>query len=177
MRARFEAEVMPHLDAAYSLARWLVRDEQVAQDIVQDALLRAFTYFGRLRPGPARPWILAIVRNVCNSWFEHNKRFPQSPTEEEEDALAELPSLDAQGQAQTPETLLLHALERAEVNAAVMALALPFREVIVLREIEELSYEEIAQVLKLPPGTVMSRLSRARAQLRLALQAHRPARI
>ncbi len=168
-RQRFEAEVLPHLDAAYNLARWLLRDEELAQDIVQDAFLRAFQYFDSLRPGSARPWLLGIVRNVCNTWFVQHQRNADL-YDSSEDALAELPSLDAHGQAQTPETLLLRALERAEVNAALASLPTVFREVLVLREIEELSYQELASVLQVPQGTVMSRLSRARALLRVALK-------
>lgn len=170
--SRFESELLPHLDAAYNLARWLVHDEQVAEDIVQDAYLRAFQYFGSFRGGPARPWLLGIVRNVCHTWFAHNQRSQEliSPGDGlEHDA----PVLDPQGQAQTPETLLAQTVERSQVQAAIAALALPFREVLVLREIEELSYDDIAGVLQIPPGTVMSRLSRARAQLRAALSPHR----
>jgi RNA polymerase sigma-70 factor, ECF subfamily len=159
---RFEAEVLPCLDAAYSLARWLVRDEHVAQDVVQDAYLRAFRYFGSFRGGDARPWLLGIVRNVCYSWFVQQKRTREVECDLED---ADAPSLDSQDRAQTPETLLLQKVERAQVTAAISNLPVPFREVLVLREIEDLSYDDIARTLEIPKGTVMSRLSRARRML------------
>ncbi|HXD41314.1 MAG TPA: sigma-70 family RNA polymerase sigma factor [Ramlibacter sp.] len=159
---RFEAEVLPYLDAAYSLARWLVRDEHVAEDLVQDAFLRAFRYFGSFRGGDARPWLLGIVRNRCYSWFAQQKRTQEFECDLED---ADGPSLDAQDRPQTPETMLLQKTERAQVTAAISRLPLGFREVLVLREIEDLSYEDIARVLEIPKGTVMSRLSRARRQL------------
>ena len=170
-RERFETDVLPHLDAAYNLARWLVHDEQLAQDIVQDAFMRALRYFESFRGGPARPWLLSIVRNVCNTWFVQNKRDSDWLTEADESA--EATSFDAHGQVQTPETLLIQAHERVQVNAALAALPLPYREVLVLREIEEMSYEEIAQVVQVPLGTVMSRLSRACAHLRRSLDGMR----
>jgi RNA polymerase sigma-70 factor (ECF subfamily) len=159
---RFEAEVLPCLDAAYSLARWLVRDEHVAEDVVQDAYLRAFRYFATFRGGDARPWLLGIVRNCCYSWFSEQKRSREFETDVEG---ADAPSLDGQDRPQTPETLLVQKVERAQVTAAIARLPLVFREVLVLREIEELSYEDVARVLDIPKGTVMSRLSRARRLL------------
>ena len=168
--ARFEAEVLPCLDAAYSLARWLVRDEHVAEDVVQDAYLRAFRYFGSFRGGDARPWLLGIVRNVCYSWFVEQKRTLEFEVGMEE---ADAPSLDGQDRAQTPETLLMQKVERAQVTAAIAGLPIAFREVLVLREIEELSYEDIARVLDIPKGTVMSRLSRARRLLHDSLSDNR----
>ena len=169
-RSRFESEVLPCLDAAYSLARWLVRDEHVAEDIVQDAYLRAFRYFGSFRGGDARPWLLGIVRNVCYSWFAQQKRTLEFECDLED---ADAPTLDSQDRAQTPETLLLQKVERAQVTAAITNLPLAFREVLVLREIEELSYEDIARVLDIPKGTVMSRLSRARRLLQEYLSDYR----
>jgi RNA polymerase sigma-70 factor (ECF subfamily) len=169
-RSRFECEVLPCLDAAYSLARWLVRDEHVAEDVVQDAYLRAFRYFGSFRGGDARPWLLGIVRNVCYSWFVQQKRTREFECDMED---ADAPSLDGQDRVQTPETLLLQKVERAQVTAAITNLPLAFREVLVLREIEELSYEDIARVLDIPKGTVMSRLSRARRLLQEYLSDYR----
>ena len=160
--SRFEAEVLPCLDAAYNLARWLVRDEHVAEDVVQDSYLRAFRYFGSFRGGDARPWVLGIVRNVCYSWFAQQKRTQEVEFNIED---ADAPNMDSQDRVQTPETLLLQKVERAQVTAAISRLPIPFREVLVLREIEDLSYEDIAQVLGIPKGTVMSRLSRARRML------------
>jgi RNA polymerase sigma-70 factor (ECF subfamily) len=160
--ARFDAEVLPHLDAAYSLARWLVRDEHVAEDVVQDAYLRAYRYFGSFRGSDARPWLLGIVRNCCYTWFAQQKRSREFEIDLED---ADAPALDGHSRPETPETLLVQKMERAHVTAAVARLALPFREVLVLREMEDLSYDEIANVLGIPKGTVMSRLSRARRQL------------
>jgi RNA polymerase sigma-70 factor, ECF subfamily len=168
--SRFEAEVLPFLDAAYSLARWLVRDEYVAEDVVQDACLRAFRYFGSFRGGDARPWLLGIVRNCCYSWFAQQKRTLEFEVDLDD---ADGPSLDNQDRAQTPETLLLQKVERAQVTAAITSLPLAFREVLVLREIEELSYDDIARVLDIPKGTVMSRLSRARRLLHEYLSDYR----
>jgi len=162
LNARFGTEVLPYMDAAYSLARWLVRDHHVAEDIVQDACLRAFRYFGNFRGGDARPWLLGIVRNCCYTWFAQQKRAGEFESDVEG---ADAPELDALSRPQTPETLLMQKMERAQVTAAMARLPVPFREVLVLREIEELSYEDIARVLDIPKGTVMSRLSRARRQL------------
>jgi len=168
--ARFDAEVLPYLDAAYSLARWLVRDEHVAQDVVQDAFLRAFRYFGSFRGSDARPWLLGIVRNCCYTWFAQQKRSREFEIDLED---ADAPALDGHSRPETPETLLVQKLERAHVTAGIARLALPFREVLVLREMEDLSYEEIANVLGIPKGTVMSRLSRARRQLQEELSQYR----
>jgi RNA polymerase sigma-70 factor (ECF subfamily) len=167
---RFEAEILPFLDAAYSLARWLVRDEHVAEDVVQDAYLRAFRYFASFRGADARPWLLGIVRNCCYTWFAQQKRAREFECEMED---ADAPALDAHSRPETPETLLVRKMERAHVTAGISRLSLPFREVLVLRDIEDLSYEEIANVLGIPKGTVMSRLSRARRQLQDELSQYR----
>jgi RNA polymerase sigma-70 factor (ECF subfamily) len=167
-KLRFESEVLPYLDAAYNLARWLVRDEHLAEDLVQDACLRAFRYFDGFRGGDARPWLLGIVRNVCYTWFRQHKRGLEL-TSIDDDSEFDMPSLDEQGRVQTPETLLTRKLERAQISAAIADLPVPFREVLVLREIEDMAYEDIAQVLQIPKGTVMSRLSRARRLLRESL--------
>jgi len=159
---RFEDEVLPYLDAAYSLARWLVRDEHVAEDLVQDAFLRAFRYFASFRGDDARPWLLGIVRNRCYSWFAQQKRAHEVETDVD---AADVPGVDIDGRPLTPETLLVRKAERAQVTAAIARLPVGFREVIVLREIEELGYEDIARVMDIPKGTVMSRLSRARRLL------------
>jgi RNA polymerase sigma-70 factor (ECF subfamily) len=156
--------MLPHLGAAYNLARWLLRDEQHAHDVVQEAYLRAFRFFAGLRGQSARPWLLGIVRNACYDWMRQNKAFAaELEFDEERDSLAAPASDD-------PAALWEQRAQRGRVNAAIEALAPPFREVIVLRELEEMSYEEIAQVAGIPIGTVMSRLSRARAALRVALQ-------
>lgn len=163
---RFEAAVLPHLDAAYNLARWLLRDEQSAHDAVQEACLRAFRFFDGFRGGDARPWLLGIVRNTCFTWLGAQGRdqveFDEARDSGEPDG--------GFGQAvNDPQRLLEGKLERAQVNAAIAALPPLFREVLVLRELEDLSYDAIAQVAGIPVGTVMSRLSRARAMLRAAL--------
>lgn len=166
---RFEAAVLPHLDAAYNLARWLLRDEQSAQDVVQEAYLRAFRFFDGFRGDQdARPWLLGIVRNSCFTWLRERGREPvefdeERDSEQRDPALCE--AIDG------PERLLERKLERAQVNAAVATLTPLFREVLILRELEAMSYDEIAQVAGIPVGTVMSRLSRARSMLRTALAA------
>ena len=163
---RFEAAVLPHLDAAYNLARWLLHDEQSAQDVVQEAYLRAFRFFDSFRGGDARPWLLGIVRNACFTWLGQSGR-DHVEFDEERDSGALDPALERAGN--NPQHLLERKLERAQVNAAIATLPPLFREVLILRELEELSYDEIAQVAGTPVGTVMSRLSRARAMLRAAL--------
>ena len=165
---RFEAATLPHLHAAYNLARWLLRDDRDAQDVVQEAYLRAFKYFASFRGGDARPWLLGIVRNACFSWLEDNGRAGQEVEfDEERDCAAEASLPSSAGNS--PEEAVMRKLEKARIDAAIDALPPVFREVIVLRELEELSYAEIAQVAGIPVGTVMSRLARARAMLRASL--------
>ena len=165
---RFEAAMLPHLDAAYNLARWLLRDEQNAQDVVQEAYLRAFRFFDSFRGGDARPWLLSIVRNACFTWLRE-RGHDHLEFDEERDSDQRDPALHEA--LEGPVRLLERKLERAQVNAAIATLSPLFREVVVLREMEALSYEEIAQVVGIPAGTVMSRLSRARSMLRAALAA------
>ena len=162
----FESATLPHLGAAYNLARWLLRDEQHAHDAVQEAYLRAFRFFDGLRGASARPWLMGIVRNACYDWMRQNRPLAdQLEFDEERDHGSDwaVGSID-------PAAVWEQQAQRGRVNAAIEALAPPFREVIVLRELEEMSYEEIALVAGIPIGTVMSRLSRARALLRVALQ-------
>ena len=163
---RFNASVLPHLDAAYNLARWLLRDDQAAQDVAQEAFLRAFRFFDGFRGGDARPWLLGIVRNACFTWLGERGR-DHVEFDEERDSGALDPTLEQAGN--DPQRLLESKRERAQVNAAIATLPPLFREVLILRELEDLSYDEIAQVTNIPVGTVMSRLSRARAMLRAAL--------
>ncbi len=160
----FEALVLPHLDAAYNLARWLVRDEHAARDIVQDSCVRALRYFASFRGDQARPWLLAIVRNNCLSWLEAQRSQPEQVELEALEAAA--PPSQTSGD---PLALLEGRRQRVRVDTAIAALAPPFREVIVLREIEGLAYAEIATIADIPVGTVMSRLARARAELKAAL--------
>jgi RNA polymerase sigma-70 factor, ECF subfamily len=168
---RFEATVMPHLDAAYNLARWLVKDEHAAEDVVQDAYLRAFRYFDSFRGMDARPWLLGIVRNSCYSWLETAKRSKGQVEFDEEREMDESADMTARhGRAENPETLLMRKAEKAELNAAIRSLPTTFREVLILREIEEMPYDTIAAAMQIPIGTVMSRLSRARSLLRTTLE-------
>lgn len=167
---QFEALVLPHLNAAYNLARWLLKDDQSARDVVQEACLRAFRYFAGLRGDDARPWLLGIVRNACYTWLHDNGNGrEQVEFDEQRDSQEQLAG--AAGHDNNPERLLLQKLESARVNAAIERLPLVFREVLILRELEEMSYDEIALVAGIPAGTVMSRLARARGLLRAALAA------
>lgn len=163
----FDAATLPHLGAAYNLARWLLRDDRHAEDAVQEAYLRAFRYFDGLRGADARPWLLGIVRNACYDWMRRNAAIADTLVFDE---LRDTDSAEPQALGSDPAHLFEQRALRGRVNAAIEALAPPFREVIVLRELEELSYEQIAAIAGIPVGTVMSRLSRARAALRVALQ-------
>lgn len=166
---RFEAAALPHLPAAYNLARWLLRDDRQAEDAVQEAFLRAFRFFDDLRGDAARPWLLGIVRNACYDWMRQHRHLADQV---EFDELRD--SGDAAAAFGDPALAWERQARGQRVDAAIEALAPPFREVIVLRELEEMSYEDIARVAGIPIGTVMSRLSRARALLRTALQAEMP---
>jgi RNA polymerase sigma-70 factor (ECF subfamily) len=167
----FEQQALPHLDAAYSLAFWLMRDRADAEDVVQDAYIRALRGFDGFRGEAMRPWLLAIVRNVAWRALAVRRRFTNNviPIEaayarpdQDEPGVMDIPSGEP-----SAETRLIEAGDRALLTRALDALTPLFREVLVLREIEEMSYAEIATVLGVPQGTVMSRLSRARAELRL----------
>jgi RNA polymerase sigma-70 factor (ECF subfamily) len=161
-RERFERDLLPHLDAAYNLARWLTRNGHDAEDLVQTAYVRALKSVGGLRGANPRAWLLAIVRNVCYTWLRREKaRAPASPFDEEVHGTG----LDAT----SPEQPLLREDRVRLVRVAVEELPPDLREVIVLRELEELSYREIAAVADIPLGTVMSRLARARERLRQRL--------
>jgi RNA polymerase sigma-70 factor (ECF subfamily) len=159
---RFETLILPHLDDAYTLARYLLRDEHDAQDAVQDAALRAFRFFAGFRDGDARAWFLAIVRNCCRTWQRRQRRDRLNTTLTHDHA-SELAAEIA------TDTLAVDRSERAAIARAIDALPTEFREVIVLRELQGLSYAEIARVIGLPVGTVMSRLSRARRRVATAL--------
>ena len=166
-RQDFEHRILPHLDAGYNLARWLLRNEQAAEDAVQEASMRALRYFDSLREQDARPWWLGIVRNTCFTLLERQRNGPEwvdFDAAEAALATAEQPGGDPAAQLQRRHT-------RAHIDAAIRALSPPLREVIVLREFEDLTYAQIATIAGVPIGTVMSRLSRARAKLREALSA------
>ncbi len=154
----FEEAVMPHLDAAYNLARWLMRNEHDAQDMVQEAYLRAFRFFGGFHGTDARAWLLTIVRNTCYTWLKR-KQAPEFSCDFEEAVMTkESDELD-------PESSHELKVQAQLINEAIEKLPAEFREVVILRELEELSYKEIAAITGIPIGTVMSRLSRARKRL------------
>jgi len=156
---RFEELVLPHLDAAYNLARWLTRNVNDADDVVQDACVRALKYIGSLNGDSARAWFLTIVRHAFYDWCKRNR-----PTElARDDGTAIDMAIDPA--AVDPEQALLCNAESKALAEAITALPLAYREVLVLRELEELSYKEIARIADIPIGTVMSRLARARGLL------------
>jgi RNA polymerase sigma-70 factor (ECF subfamily) len=165
---RFEEAVLPHLDAAYNLARWLMRNEADAEDAVQDACLRAFRFIGGLRGEDGRGWLLKIVRNSCYSRLERNRR-REGETEFDD----ELHSSDAE--PSDPEALLANIRDSAALRRTIEELPPEFREVIVMRELEGLSYKAIAEIIEAPIGTVMSRLARARARMQRSLATTLPA--
>jgi len=169
--ASFEQQVLPHLDAAYNLARWLLRDEPAAEDAVQEASMRALRYIDSLRGQDARPWLLGIVRNTCFTILERQRNGPAMVEFDETEFEAGFQAVwgAAQQSADDPAALLQRQRTRLLLDAAIRALSPLLREVIVLREFEELEYAEIARIVAVPPGTVMSRLSRARDKLRTAL--------
>ena len=160
---RFERLVLPHMNSAFNVARWLTHNDQDAQDVVQEAYLRAFRFFGGFRGEDARAWLLSIVRNTFYTWHQQNRGHAGQTTEFEED----MHSLqtDIAGHDDSPEAMLIRSQSQKRVHKALRALRLEYREVIVLRELEELSYKEIADIVGIPMGTVMSRLGRGRQQL------------
>jgi len=169
---RFERAIMPHLDAAYNLARWLMRNDADAEEAVQEAYLRAYRYFDGFRGEDGRAWLLAIVRNSC---YTQHGRLPGSGASEEFDELVHSVDTDSAGGngrgSRDPEALAITQADSDRVNRAIESLPLAFREVLVMREIEELSYKEIAKIIDIPLGTVMSRLARGRHLLQVSLTA------
>ena len=156
--ANYEATLLPHLDAAYNLARWLTRDERDAEDVVQEAYLRAIKHFATFKGDNARPWLLRIVRNTFYTWVQHNRLTEAiDPFDDEGDNFI--------SDAPNPEMLLLQESDKELVRRALHKLPTQFLEVIVLREFQELSYQQIADLVQIPLGTVMSRLARARKRL------------
>ncbi|MGH9714943.1 MAG: sigma-70 family RNA polymerase sigma factor [Candidatus Acidiferrales bacterium] len=160
--ARFEQIVLPHLDAAYNLARWLVRSPEDAQDIVQESYLRAFKFFGGFQGGDPRAWLLKIVRNTSYTFLEKNR--PASLAEEfdEKTHATEAGPPDAESE-------MVRSAESRMLREALDELPVNFREILVLRELEGLSYKEIAELVNVPIGTVMSSLARGRERLREVL--------
>lgn len=159
-RGRFEAIVMPHLDAAYNLARWLLSGRSEAEDVTQDAMLRAYRFFNTFHSGDARAWLLQIVRNCCYTWLQKNRNWVDVDELDEESVPRE---------ERTPETLAISVNDRERLIRALEQLSPNFREILVLRELEGCSYKEIAAITSRPMGTIMSALARARQQLRALL--------
>ena len=159
----FEATVLPHLNAAYNFARWLLRDQSGAEDVVQESYLRALKYFSGYHGGDSRAWLLTIVRNTSYNWLRQNRaRELINPID---DATEELAATNDTN----PETVLLQRIDQDLLREALSELPIEFREVLILREMEGLSYKEIAALAELPIGTVMSRLARARGRLQKKL--------
>jgi RNA polymerase sigma-70 factor (ECF subfamily) len=162
---RFESAIIPHLDAAYNLARWLTRNDHDAEDVVQEACLRAHQFFGGFRGGDGRAWLLRVVRNTCYTWLERNRpRAPAIAFDDDKHSAAD--------PGANPLSLALRGEDMQMLHQAIEGLAPEYREVIVLRELEGFSYKDIAGIVEIPLGTVMSRLARARERLQQALAWH-----
>ncbi len=159
-RLRFEQLVLPHLDAAFNLARWILHGRADAEDVAQEAMLRAFRFFRGFHGGDARAWLLQIVRNSCYTWLEKNR--PMELTTEFDEELYPQPGV-------TPESLAIAGDNRERLTRALEDLPPRFREVLILRELEGCSYKEIAAITSMPIGTVMSALARARQRLQRTL--------
>jgi RNA polymerase sigma-70 factor (ECF subfamily) len=163
--ARFERAILPHLDAAYNLARWLTRNGHDAEDVVQEACLRAYQFFGGFHGSDGRAWLLTVVRNTCYTWLERNRpREPVTAFDEDKHSAAD--------PGASPPSLALRSEDRQLLHQALEQLPPEHREVIVLRELEGFSYKDIAGIAGIPLGTVMSRLARARERLQQALTGH-----
>ncbi len=162
--ARFKSIVMPHIDEAYRLARWLTGNRTDAEDVVQDASLRAFRAIREFAGGNPRSWLLSIVRNTAYSWLRKNR--PATVVTVEDLEAVELQQTNpGEPNSETPEAALIAKVDTEQLRAAIEALPTPFRETLVLRDIEGLDYREIAETTEVPIGTVMSRLARARRRL------------
>jgi len=161
---RFEQTILPHLDAAYNLARWLTGNDHDAKDVAQEALLRAVKFFGSFRGANARAWLLTIVRNTGYTWLKQNRNLHLIDEFDEE-----LHALEDPGRQ--PDVLVGRTANLEVLRQAIGQLPIEFREIIILRELEGMAYKDIAEVAGIPIGTVMSRLARARKQLQHALVA------
>jgi len=157
-RKHFEQTVLPHLDAAYNLARWLIGEPQDAEDVVQESILRAFRFFEGFRGDDARAWLLTIVRNTAYTWLRENRSQKGIMSFDDDQVSIDTPSTDS-------EELLIQTLDQESLHQAIAALPVEFREMVILHDLEGLAYKEIALIVKIPIGTVMSRLSRARKRL------------
>jgi RNA polymerase sigma-70 factor, ECF subfamily len=162
--ASFEETMLPHMDAAHNLARWLLRNEEDAQDVVQEAYLRAFKSFGGFHGSNGRAWLLTIVRNTSYTLLKKNRAVDLTTTFDEE-----IHAIDRE--SVSPATILEHAEDAELIGKAMNELPAEFREILTLRHQEDLSYKDIGEILKIPTGTVMSRLARARAKLKEYLAA------
>lgn len=154
----FERSVLPHIGAAYNLARWITRNDHDAEDVVQESYMRAFRYFDKFQGGDGRAWLLKIVRNTCFTWLRQNR--PHEVAESLDDT-----EYEVQVQSADPELLSIEKNRREILLGAIETLPAEFKEVLVLREMEGLSYREISEISSVPLGTVMSRLARARRRL------------
>ena len=168
--ARFRSAVLPHLGDAYSLARWITGNRADAEDVVQDACLRAFRAIGSFSDGDGRAWVLTIVRNTAYTWLRKNRPSAVLAVEDLE-AVETAQAILGDPDRETPETKLIADADAASLHAAIAALPTPYRETIILRDSQELSYREIAAVTGVPIGTVMSRLARARRRVIATLAA------
>jgi RNA polymerase sigma factor (sigma-70 family) len=157
--ASFEQIILPHLDAAYNLARWLTRNEHDAEDMVQEAYLRAFKFFDGFHGADARAWLLTIVRNTCYTWLRQNRAHEVTTLFDEQ-----IHSSDSE--ISNPAALALQSADHQLLRQALEELPVEFREVVVLRDLEGFSYKEISDIANVPTGTVMSRLARARERLK-----------
>jgi RNA polymerase sigma-70 factor (ECF subfamily) len=157
--ALFEHTIVPHLNDAHNLARWLTRNQQDAEDVVQEAYLRAFRFFDGFHGGDGRAWLLAVVRNTCISWMGRRTGAESTSVEFDEHVHR------AADEAESAEQVLIRNSKIESLRACVETLPVEYREVIVMRELQELSYREISEVAGIPIGTVMSRLSRGRMRL------------
>jgi RNA polymerase sigma factor (sigma-70 family) len=160
--ARFEQTILPHLDAAYNLARWLTRNDHDAEDMVQEAYLRAFKFFSAFHGVNGRAWLLTIVRNTCYTWLQQNRAHEMTTMFDEE-----IHSIESD--TTNPATLTLRNADHRLLKQALDELPVEFREAVVLRDLEGFSYKEIADIANIPTGTVMSRLARARERLKRLL--------
>ncbi|HEY8710514.1 MAG TPA: sigma-70 family RNA polymerase sigma factor [Burkholderiaceae bacterium] len=164
-RRRFELLALPHLDAGFNLARWLTRNDHDAEDVVQEAFLRAMRYMGGFHGDNARAWLLQIVRHTCFSWLKENRPAELVALDDAGDGLQDI----AAPSADEPPAIAIGNADRQQLNQAIAALPFVYREVLVLRELNGLSYKDIARIVDIPIGTVMSRLARARNLMRQAL--------
>jgi RNA polymerase sigma factor (sigma-70 family) len=163
-QARFARLVLPHLGDAYSLARWITGSRADAEDVVQDACLRAFRAIGGAVDGSARPWVLTIVRNTAYTWLRKNRPSAVLVVEDLE-AVENARAVPGDPDSETPETTLIAKTDAAALEAAIADVPMPYRETMILRDVHGLSYREIAEVTGVPIGTVMSRLARGRSRV------------